>query len=312
MLISRRTHRVIPLAIATALSTGALACIAEDDMEPELESLEAIAPFNPGEYHGSIVWPYSGRCVDIPYANYTNGNKLMLWDCWGGLNQSWVIDYFITSLGYQAGAPLMKIDQPVGSGNGTQLQIWNGSGPGEKWTLSGKLIESHRALCLDIPNGNIATGQTLQFWTCNGIAAAQNFDYFTSDNTIRPQSNHGYCLDINMRLIFPGQLPVVWPCDGSSYQKWIPTSLGIVPWNFPQYSIDKDMAGGYEHGGQPGSRAVLWPSHGMSNQYIHFEGTIANQLGYCMDNRDANYGNGAIVEAWQCVGNINQQWEFWP
>lgn len=32
-------------------------------------------------------------------------------------------------------------------------------------------------------------------------------------------------------------------------------------------------------------------------------------MGLCLDDRDNNSHNGAIVQVWQCNGEVNQQWQ---
>ncbi len=41
--------------------------------------------------NGMLVNPVSGRCLDDPGFNTTNGTQLEIWDCNGGSNQQWAI-----------------------------------------------------------------------------------------------------------------------------------------------------------------------------------------------------------------------------
>ena len=39
--------------------------------------------------NGQLVNPSSGKCLDDPAFNTTNGTQLVLWTCNGGSNQQW-------------------------------------------------------------------------------------------------------------------------------------------------------------------------------------------------------------------------------
>ena len=53
--------------------------------EPPLQSqVSSWVPF-------VVVNPVSGRCLDDPGFNTTNGTQLEIWDCNGGSNQQWAI-----------------------------------------------------------------------------------------------------------------------------------------------------------------------------------------------------------------------------
>jgi hypothetical protein len=77
-------------------------------------------------------------------------------------------------------------------------------------------------LCLDIPNGNIATHQLLQLFPChNGNNQKWTVNNFNSKSaTIRPFSNAGFCLDV-WDAIKTNQAAIqLSPCNGGSNQAW--------------------------------------------------------------------------------------------
>ena len=41
--------------------------------------------------NGTVVNPASGKCLDDPGFNTTNGTQLILWSCNGGNNQQWAL-----------------------------------------------------------------------------------------------------------------------------------------------------------------------------------------------------------------------------
>jgi len=40
---------------------------------------------------GSLINLASGRCLDIPEADFSDGRQLQIYDCVGTRNQSWVV-----------------------------------------------------------------------------------------------------------------------------------------------------------------------------------------------------------------------------
>jgi hypothetical protein len=41
--------------------------------------------------NGTLVSAQSGRCLDVPGFDTTNGTQLAIWDCNGGQNQQWTL-----------------------------------------------------------------------------------------------------------------------------------------------------------------------------------------------------------------------------
>jgi beta-glucanase (GH16 family) len=112
---------------------------------------------------------FSGRCIDIPGGNASDGVRLVTWDCNGGTNQQWAFqsDGTVRSLG--------KCMDPAGAGtgNGTPIQLvaCNGN-PAQRFTLNGAgdLVNLSANRCVDINAWNNANGAALQLWDCNGGA----------------------------------------------------------------------------------------------------------------------------------------------
>ncbi|GAB2628632.1 endo-1,3-beta-glucanase [Paractinoplanes abujensis] len=110
---------------------------------------------------------FSGRCIDIPNANATDGVRLQTWDCNNSGAQKWTFnsDGTLTALG--------KCFDPAGGAltNGTPIQLVTCNGnPVQRWTLSGAgdLVNLSANRCVDIKDWNANNGAQLQLWDCGG------------------------------------------------------------------------------------------------------------------------------------------------
>jgi len=113
----------------------------------------------------------SAKCVDVKYANTSNGTPVQIYDCNYGSAQIWTRNAsgstVITALG--------KCLDISGSntGNGTKVQLYEcNNTDAQKWTIN-PTDHTIRGLgkCLDDPGSNITNFTQLQIWDCNGTAA---------------------------------------------------------------------------------------------------------------------------------------------
>ncbi|MFF4551370.1 RICIN domain-containing protein [Streptomyces sp. NPDC001435] len=51
---------------------------------------------------GGLKGVQSGRCLDVPGLNTTNGTQLVIWDCNGWANQRWTLPWAIKNAGVPA------------------------------------------------------------------------------------------------------------------------------------------------------------------------------------------------------------------
>lgn len=109
----------------------------------------------------ALVASGSGRCLDVPNSNTTNGTQPIIWDCSGAANQRWTYDgQSIRSLG-------KCLDSPTGATTGARAQLWDCSGAAnQRWAFtSGATIRNAQSgLCLDA-NGS-ANGTAAVLRTC--------------------------------------------------------------------------------------------------------------------------------------------------
>lgn len=100
--------------------------------------------------------------------------------------------------------------------------------------------------CIDIPNGNYAAGQELKTWDCNN-SAAQKFNYYWFDNTVKPESNKKLCFE-NVNGVL-----TLNPCNGKNEQKFNFDTSGLIDAGYTctinQNSRVADCPDGYTNNG---------------------------------------------------------------
>jgi len=115
----------------------------------------------------SLVSAASGRCLDVPQSNTTNGTQPVIWDCHGSANQQWAVSGLTLRV-------LGKcLDAPPNAAAGTKVQIWDcNGGTNQQWNLnaSGTISGVQSGLCLDVNGNATANGTTVILWTCTGAA----------------------------------------------------------------------------------------------------------------------------------------------
>ncbi|MFE0526506.1 glycoside hydrolase family 27 protein [Micromonospora parva] len=109
----------------------------------------------------------SGRCLDVPNSNTTNGTQPVIWDCNGAANQRW------TRSGQTLQALGKCLDAPLNATAGVKVQIWDcNGGANQQWAVNanGTISAVQSGLCLDVNNNATANGTTVILWTCTGAA----------------------------------------------------------------------------------------------------------------------------------------------
>jgi alpha-galactosidase len=116
---------------------------------------------------GTLVSAASGRCLDVPQSNTTNGTQPVIWDCNGGANQRW------TSSGQTLQALGKCLDAPLNAAAGSKVQIWDcNGGANQRWThnSNGTITGQQSGLCLDVSGALTANGTQVILWQCTGAA----------------------------------------------------------------------------------------------------------------------------------------------
>jgi lysophospholipase L1-like esterase len=120
-----------------------------------------------GSTTSTLVSAASGRCLDVPQSNATNGTQPIIWDCNGGANQRW-------TLNGQALQALGKcLDAPTNATAGSKVQIWDCNGAAnQRWNLNanGTISGAQSGLCLDVKGNATANATPVILWTCTAAA----------------------------------------------------------------------------------------------------------------------------------------------
>ena len=113
-----------------------------------------------------VVGAQSNRCVDINASSTADGTQAQLWDCNGGINQTWT---------YNASSQLVvygnKCLQALGGGtsNGTPVVIGGCAAQDfQQWSVNpDRTITNLRSgLCLDAEGARTPNGTKIILWPC--------------------------------------------------------------------------------------------------------------------------------------------------
>lgn len=128
------------------------------------EQTLTFTPVGTGTSSGRIRGVASGRCVDIPGSNTTDGTQLILWDCHSGANQTWTLqsDGTVRSLSKCLTAASSNDNAAV------TISTCNGSA-GQQWTYNSATPELRvHNKCLDAKDAATANNTPLILWPCHG------------------------------------------------------------------------------------------------------------------------------------------------
>jgi hypothetical protein len=109
----------------------------------------------------------SGRCVDVPDGDFSDGKQLWVWDCNGSPAQRW---QFASDGTVRIGGKCLDV-AGADYNDGTPLQIaWCNGNAAQQFTLNGShdLVNTVVGKCVDIKDNNRGNGAGLQLWTCAG------------------------------------------------------------------------------------------------------------------------------------------------
>ncbi|MDX3249002.1 non-reducing end alpha-L-arabinofuranosidase family hydrolase, partial [Streptomyces sp. ME18-1-4] len=117
---------------------------------------------------GALRGVGSGRCLDVPGANQTDGTNLQIWDCWGGTNQQWTLSDSNQLTVY--GSKCLDVPNHATTA-GTRVVIWSCSGgANQQWRVNsdGTIVGVESGLCLAVTGSGTANGTSVEISTCNG------------------------------------------------------------------------------------------------------------------------------------------------
>jgi beta-glucanase (GH16 family) len=117
----------------------------------------------------AIISNWHNKCIDVPNWNFSDGQRLIVWNCTGGTNQKW--EFVNGTVRTQNN---MCMDVAWGSrDNGAAIQIVRCNGnPAQQFVLSGAgdLVNPQANKCVDIAGWNPNNDAVLQLWECSGGA----------------------------------------------------------------------------------------------------------------------------------------------
>lgn len=112
----------------------------------------------------------SGRCIDVPGHDFSDGRALHVWDCNGAPAQKW---QFASDGTIRIQGKCLDVAN-ADFGNGTLIQIARCNGnAAQKFALndSHDLVNTVVGMCVDIVDANRNSGAPLQLLTCTGNSA---------------------------------------------------------------------------------------------------------------------------------------------
>ncbi|MFG3050681.1 ricin-type beta-trefoil lectin domain protein [Kitasatospora sp. NPDC048239] len=244
--------------------------------------------FNPNrEYSGDLGFSGSltldnspGKCLDIPNPNgdgtgVTNGTKLQIWDCNGGRNQQWLMQF---------------------ATNGS-TRIYNPM--------------SYR--CIDVPNADTTDGTALALFTCNGTPAqwfAPPAGAVPPSGAISNPELGGKCVDDPYNSRTAGTRVQSTRCNGTPAQLWSLNQDGSLTHG----GLCLDIVGG-EGAVANGTPIELWHCNsGLNQQWVvRFDAAGRTTLlnpgsGRCLDVPWASTADGTNLELVNCNDSIAQVW----
>ncbi|MFF4981336.1 ricin-type beta-trefoil lectin domain protein [Streptomyces sp. NPDC001046] len=109
----------------------------------------------------------SGRCVDVPDGDFSDGKQLWVWDCNNSPAQKW---QFASDGTVRIGGKCLDV-AGADYNDGTPLQLaWCNGNAAQQFTLNAShdLVNTVVGKCADIKDNNRGNGAGLQLWTCAG------------------------------------------------------------------------------------------------------------------------------------------------
>ncbi|KAJ6492194.1 hypothetical protein C8R45DRAFT_1212971 [Mycena sanguinolenta] len=187
----------------------------------------------------SVQWLGTSECLDLTNGDVTDGNIMQIWSCTGGVNQQWKRTTgppggstttttppppTATGTYFHPSADSTKCLAAASNADGAAVEIEDCVSAGstsQAWTYTNGNLQIFGNKCLDVTNGNTASGTLMQIWTCT--AQDTNQEWTLAGNTIQ-WSGTSNCLDLTNGATTDGNIMQIWSCTGGSNQVWTQTS----------------------------------------------------------------------------------------
>lgn len=109
----------------------------------------------------------SGRCIDVPEHDFSDGKALHVWDCDNSVAQKW---QFASDGTIRIKGKCLDV-AGANFSNGTPIQIaWCNGNTAQQFALNGShdLVNTAVGMCVDVAGANRNNGTALQLLTCTG------------------------------------------------------------------------------------------------------------------------------------------------
>lgn len=248
---------------------------------------------------GAVIEAYGGRCLDDPAGNTTDGTRLDLWGCNGGINQRWTIH---TDGTIRAFGKCLDVDG-AGTTDGTPVDLYACDGTGAQQWLAGtdgELVNPNSGKCLDDPGFRTSDGTKLNIWDCNG---GTNEHWEVPAAPYRSQAA-ATCLDDPGSATANGTTVDLWGCNGGANQNWSVEPDGTI--RALGRCLD-DPAGRTANG----TRLDLWTCNGGTNQRWRVRpGGTVSVLGKCLTDPSGSgkYGIDPVLEPCPATSSAKSTW----
>jgi streptogrisin C len=116
-----------------------------------------------------VISSLNNKCIDVPGGNFAVGQRLVVWDCTGGPNQSW--EFVGGTLRTQNNLCMDVANASTAAGAAIQIVSCNGNAAQQfVLTGAGDLVNPQSNKCVDIDGWNPDNGALLIQWDCTGGA----------------------------------------------------------------------------------------------------------------------------------------------
>lgn len=288
---------------------------------------------------GPIQTQMNGFCLDVPAGRYQEGQRLAMYRCNGGQNQSfrWTPGGPITIGGY-------CVDALGGGGNnGDPIALWGcNGGANQRWSMDGQnRLVGINGRCMDIASGNAAEGAGLVLYDCHTganqkwyaggalVPAASVSGPLTNPQLLVAASENdrkARCLDTQSRN--PGSPIVAYDCHGGESQLFQVNPSGTI--NLFDTSLCLDAKNG------PGQPLVFdWCNGGASQKFYvnnlirttalprnwdqsrplrpgatpgQLQSQDSSRRNPCVDIEGGRTSNNTRVLNWDCAQGLERPW----
>lgn len=251
---------------------------------------------------GQITLAVTGRCLDLPNDDTTDGMRVQMWDCNGLHQQQWEFERGNGAIvAENTGSALDVVNEQTN--DGAPIQTWSQNlNPNQVWFFNNAALVTADNKVLDAVNMGTGNGTLLQVWDdLGGSNQRWRYDPVTAEIT----SASGRCLDIKNFGLADDTPVQLWDCNGTTNQLWRLQNNGLM---ISDTGLCLQVTGTASGDGSGVSVAAC---NGSPQQLWRLRGEIrGKQSDKCLDDPSGGLANGSHLQIWTCLGNSHQQWLY--